>query len=211
MTKIGNDTRLAKLLALFQFTVRGVPVTYYGEELGMRDGTFPAKDSDDPLGRRYAWVPGFLLDWLDLAVHRDRFRTPMQWDATDNAGFCPTAVPWLPVDENYETINVKSELADADSLLNTYRTLVRFRRSNPVLREGSIEILEGLDIDENTLAYRRDHDGDTLLIAMNLGRTPTTFRNPTGCRRVLYQIGGDAAPDAETITLPARSGLILGV
>lgn len=211
MAKIGNDTRLAKLLALFQFTVRGVPVTYYGEELGMRDGTFPAKDSDDPLGRRYAWVPGFLLDWLDLAVHRDRFRTPMQWDATNNAGFCPTAVPWLPVDENYETINVKSELADADSLLNTYRTLVRLRRSNTVLCEGSIEILEGPGIDEDTLAYRRDHDGDTLLIAINLGRTPTTLLNPTGCRQILYRAGGDAAPDAETITLPARSGLILGV
>lgn len=208
MSKIGNDIRAAKLLALYQFTARGVPVTYYGEEIGMLNGTFPAKTSKDPLGRRYAWAPSFLLDWLDMPVHRDRCRTPMQWDDGPNTGFCGRdATPWLPVHENYETVNVKSELADEHSLLNVYRQILHLRRESAALREGTIQLID--ESDKNLLAYRREFGSEEILVAINFGKTPSTFQNPTACRQVLLSIGLDEPITPDSFRLPPYSGVIL--
>ena len=124
-SKIGPDVRFAKILALYQFTVRGVPVTYYGEEIGMLDGNFSARNARDPMGARFSWIPDILVNKLGFYINRDGCRTPMQWDNTDNAGFCSAdAQPWLPVHQDYESINVKSELACPDSILNVYNRLL---------------------------------------------------------------------------------------
>ncbi|MBN1811862.1 MAG: alpha-glucosidase [Anaerolineae bacterium] len=211
ISKIGNNARQAKLLALFQFTIRGVPVTYYGEEIGLAEERFSAKTAKDPMGRQYAWVPGFLLDLLDLYVNRDGCRTPMQWNDGPNAGFCgQDATPWLPVHENYKTINVKSELADEHSLLNTYKQLLHLRRDSGALREGKIQLIDGPDMGKNLLAYRREFDGEEILVAINFGKTPGTFQNPTACQRVLLPIGLDEPVTLESVRLPPYSGVILG-
>lgn len=210
MAKIGNDIRLARLLALFQFTVRGVPVTYYGEEIGMPNGTFPARTSKDPLGQKYAWAPSFLLDWLDLPVHRDRCRTPMHWDSTANAGFCKTATPWLPVHETYKMVNVESQRSDENSLLNTYKALLHLRRSNPALREGALELVDEPAANRDLLAYHRRHEKATALVAINLATRPATLSNLGPHSHVLFKVGIDGVPEADAITLPAHSGLVLG-
>jgi alpha-glucosidase len=210
ISKIDHDARRAKLLALFQFTVRGVPVTYYGEEIGMAEGRLSAKTAKDPLGRRYAWVPDFFVDLLDLYVNRDGCRTPMQWNAGPNAGFCGQDVtPWLPVHENHETANVESELADDHSLLNVYRRLLRLRQDSAALKEGTIQLLDEEDMDKNLLAYRRKLDGEEILVAINFGNTPSGLYNRTACKRILFEIGQNAPPDPENITLPPYSGLVL--
>jgi alpha-glucosidase len=210
MTTIVNDIRLARLLALFQFTVRGVPVTYYGEEIGMLDGAFAAKQALDPLGRRYAWAPECLLNALGLYVNRDGCRTPMQWDGTANAGFCKTATPWLPVHETYKTVNVESESLDEKSLLNTYRTLLHLRRSNSALREGSLELADASGTGKNILAYHRHHKNGAAVVAINLGHRAATYCNSSPCRQVLFTIGIEHVPEPNTIVLPPRSGVILG-
>jgi glycosidase len=133
----------------------------------------------------------------------------MQWDATPNAGFCRTASPWLPVHETYETVNVEAQLADNHSLLNTYRTLVHLRCDNAALCEGTLELLDGPEVDRNVLAYRRDLGEATVLVIANLGRAATTFQNPTACRQVLFRIGIDSVPQTDSISLPPHSGLIL--
>lgn len=211
ISKIGNDARKAKLLALFQFTVRGVPVTYYGEEIGMVEGQFSAKTAKDPLGRQYAWAPGFLLDLLDLYVNRDGCRTPMQWDESPNAGFCgQNATPWLPVHENYTAINVKSELADEHSLLNVYRQILHLRQNSAALHEGTIQLIDEPDLGQNLLAYRREFDGEEILVVINLGKTTCKFQNRTACRKLLFAIGLSVLPNQESISLPPYSGAILG-
>lgn len=211
ISKIDNDIRKAKLLALFQFTVRGVPVTYYGEEIGMEEGHLSVKTAKDPVGRQYAWVPGFLVDLLDLYVNRDGCRTPMQWNVGPNAGFCgQEATPWLPVHKNYKRINVESELADEHSLLNVYRQLLRLRRSSAALQEGTTQLVDGPDVGENLLVYRRDLGDETVLVAINFGRTPGTFQNPTACQRVLLPVGLDEPIILESVRLPPYSGVVLG-
>ncbi len=68
-----------------------------------------------------------ILDWLSL-TSRDNARTPMQWDATANAGFSTTK-PWLKVNPNYITINVQQQEAQPDSVLNFYRQMIRLRKA----------------------------------------------------------------------------------
>jgi glycosidase len=218
ISKISNDTRKAKLLALFQFTVRGIPVTYYGEEIGMAEGRLSAKTAKDPLGRRYAWIPDFLVDLLNPYVNRDGCRTPMQWDASPNAGFCgQDTTPWLPVHENHETVNVESERANEGSLLNVYRQLLRLRRGSAVLQEGTIQLLDEVDVDENVLAYRRILDGEEILLAINFGQTSGEFYNRTACKQILFEIGLNAVSPPPNLPhhggrnqMPPYSGVILG-
>jgi glycosidase len=210
MSKIGNDVRMAKLLALFQFTVRGVPVTYYGEEIGMADGGFPVSEAQDPLGQRYGWAPDFIVDRLDLYVNRDGCRTPMQWDDSGNGGFCGAdTVSWLPVHENYRETNVKQELAEEDSLLYVYRELLRLRQGSAAIQRGTIQLLEGPGISDNLLAYCREQGSEVILVVINFGETSSGFQNPTVCNRVRYVVGLDDRINLADILLPPRSGLIL--
>ncbi|HBX68601.1 MAG TPA: glucohydrolase [Chloroflexi bacterium] len=208
---IDNDLRLAKLLAIFQFTVRGVPVTYYGEEIGMADGNFPAKNALDPIGRRYAWAPQFLINQLGLYVNRDGCRTPMQWNANPNAGFCDeNACPWLPVHKNRRLVNVQDQLGDDSSLLELYRRLLRLRRASTTLQSGTLELIRDSAMDENILAYKRAGNDQTILVALNFGDHPVELPNPTGCRQVLLSVGWRSPSITGAIQLPAFGGVVLG-
>jgi len=67
----------ARIAAMLLLTLRGTPTLYYGDEIGMTDGLIPAEVEQDLWGKR---LPG---------LGRDPCRTPMQWDASQNAGFSP--------------------------------------------------------------------------------------------------------------------------
>ena len=209
ISQFGGDTRIAKLLALLQFTVRGVPVTYYGEEIGMADSAFPAKGALDPVGQNYAWVPSFLVDMLGFYINRDGCRTPMQWDAGPNAGFCSVEItPWLPVHKNRNTINVQDQLGDDDLLLNTYRALLRLRRDTPTLKIGALELLYEPGKDESILAFKRNTKDQTLLIMINFGEKTAGYEIPTDHQRVIFSVGisHTILPISQ---LPPYAGIIL--
>jgi oligo-1,6-glucosidase/alpha-glucosidase len=210
ISKIGNDAQKAKLLALFQFTARGVPVTYYGEEIGMEDGELPASTAKDPIGQRFSWIPGFLQRAFGLYLNRDGCRTPMQWQDGDNAGFCrKDATPWLPVHDNYKTINVAAELVDEESLLNVYRRLLRVRRGSLALQAGTVELLGDPSANENLLAFSRAYKDDRVLVLINFGSSPVTFQNRTACRDVLFATGSDHTTKRDAVELGPISGVIL--
>ena len=87
---------------------------------------------------------------------RDNARTPMQWNATDNAGFT-SGEPWLPVHDDFASQNVEAEQADADSVLSWYRRLATLRRDLPVLVVG--DYLELLSESEEIYAFERAYGG----------------------------------------------------
>ena len=210
ISRCKGDTRIAKLLALFQFTVRGVPVTYYGEEIGMEESNFPAKTALDPVGRRYAWIPQFLINLLGLYVNRDGCRTPMQWNASPNAGFCSTeTTPWLPTHENRKQANVKDQLRDDESLLNIYRKLLRLRRGTPALQNGTIELIDNPGMDKNILAYQRTGKDQTILILLNFGNITVKFSNPTNCQQQLLYVGMNEPKSLTAFHLLPYAGIVL--
>ena len=150
-----NDA-IAKLMAALYLTLRGTPIMYYGEEIGMQNND-PKRREDvkDPIGR---------LGWPE-EKGRDGERTPMQWDPSANAGFSATK-PWLPVPPSYRTHNVASELANPDSVLNFYKKLLALRRTNPALLEGSYVPLN--ENDPNVISYLRQYKDQTVLVAINM-------------------------------------------
>jgi alpha-glucosidase len=152
---VHNDA-IAKLMAALYLTLRGTPIMYYGEEIGMENND-PVRKEDvkDPIGR---------TGWPQ-EKGRDGERTPMQWDATANAGFSSSA-PWLAIPPSYRTHNVASELKDPSSILNVYRQLLRLRRGNAALREGEYVALN--EDDPNVLSYLRKYKNQAVLVALNM-------------------------------------------
>jgi alpha-glucosidase len=159
-----HDDAIAKVLASLYLTLRGTPIMYYGEELGMENNDPRRKeDVKDPIG---------VLGW-PREKGRDGERTPMQWDTTANAGFSK-ATPWLPVPPSFKLKNVATESQDPASVLSLYRELNGLRRTSAALREGDYEALAGRD--EHVLAYLRRAKDDAVLVALNMSAMPQTLR-----------------------------------
>ena len=100
---------------------------------------------------------------------RDPERTPMQWDASPNAGFtAPEATPWLPLAADYRARNVAAQADDPASMLNFFRALTELRRAEPALNRGDYHDVDfGID---DVLAYWRTTPGsDWYLVVLNLG------------------------------------------
>ena len=104
---------------------------------------------------------------------RDNGRTPMQWDASHNAGFTE-GEPWIGVCDNYETVNARAALDDPDSVFYTYRSLINLRKTLPVLTWGDYEDL--LPEHPSLWCYRRQWQGQTLIVAANLSPTPQEWQ-----------------------------------
>jgi alpha-glucosidase len=159
-----HDDAIAKVMASLYLTLRGTALMYYGEELGMENNDPKRKeDVKDPIG---------VLGWPQ-EKGRDGVRTPMQWDATANAGFSKAA-PWLPVPASFTRKNVASESQDPASILNLYRKLNALRHSHAGLREGAyVAVAEKND---KVLAYLRRTKESAALVALNMSPTPQTLR-----------------------------------
>lgn len=160
-----HNPQIARLFAALLLTTKSTAMMYYGEELGMVM-TPPKRKEDvkDPIGRS-GWP---------IQKGRDGERTPMQWDASKNAGFSTAETTWLPVPPSYQTVNVDAELKNAGSLLNWYKQLIAMRRTVPSLHSGDITILN--TDHPAVLAYARHIAGSpSTLVAMNFTAQPQTI------------------------------------
>ena len=155
-----HDQAIAKLMASLYLTLRGTPIMYYGEEIGMENNDPTRKeDVKDPIGR---------IGWPQ-EKGRDGERTPMQWDDSPNAGFT-RGVPWLPIPPSYKTVNVAAELKDPSSILNTYKTLLALRHQNRALLDGDYVALN--ENDANVLSYLRRYKNEAVLVVLNMSEQP---------------------------------------
>jgi alpha-glucosidase len=160
---VHND-QIAKLMASLYLTLRGTPILYYGEELGMENNNPKRKeDVKDPEGR---------VNWPN-EIGRDGERTPMQWSDGANAGFSKVK-PWLPVPDSYKTHNVATESKDKNSVLSVYRQLLRLRHQEPALTNGSYIALN--EDDPNVLTYLRIDKEEAVLVVLNMSNSPQKVR-----------------------------------
>lgn len=126
----------AGVAAMLLLTLRGTPILYYGEELGMCDIPIPPTQVQDPVALR---LP-------DQAMGRDPERTPMHWTDAPHAGFCPAnVVPWLPTEPHPPGADVASQERSETSVLALYRSLLRLRQSSDALRSGSYRTILASD------------------------------------------------------------------
>ncbi|KAB8141143.1 DUF3459 domain-containing protein [Chloroflexia bacterium SDU3-3] len=193
-SRVGDaQARVAQMLLL---TLRGTPTMYYGDELGMRNVEIPQHLVQDPQGIN---MPG---------TSRDPERSPMQWDASPNAGFSAVA-PWLPLPADYAAHSVAAEQGDPRSMLTLVRRLIALRRASPALSVGSYAPLVGSG---DVLAYVREADGVRLAVALNLGNQAQVV--PLGAAgRVLLSTHLDREGEATdgTISLRPAEGVIVAL
>lgn len=174
----------AKMLATLLMTLKGTPFIYEGEEIGMLDyPTFKPEEFKDPVN---FWMLRTMRGLhfsekrslkLIQNTNRDNARTPMQWDASKNAGFSVGDSTWLPVNPNYKNINVEKENEESDSILNFYREVIALRKKEEPLSYGDFEPLK---TNGRTLAYFRSYQGEMLFILLNL--TKNTVYLPKSIR-----------------------------
>lgn len=216
ITKLGNDINKAKLNATLQFTARGVPFIYYGEEIGMSNHRLPLKTSQDPIGQKYSWIPQPLVKILtrngSFSLNRDNCRTPMQWTPSPNAGFCVDHLePWLPISPSHETINVESEESDPASLLNCYKALLQLRKKTPALHSGSL-FLSPRFLLGNCFSYQRAYNEQSVQIWLNFSHKPFQTSVAQEKFALLFSTFQDSNPLRDSnLYLEPYQGVILDV
>ena len=96
-------------------------------------------------------------------------RLPMQWSASQYAGFSDVLPTMMP-DNQYVTVNVSVQASDPNSLLSHYRTLIALRNSHPALRTGGLYLLSTLD--QGLFACLRTTSDESILVIINLTGSP---------------------------------------
>ena len=183
VSRFGNDSEVyrvqsAKMLAATLHFMQGTPYIYQGEEIGMTNITLSSIDQyqdidtlnayDDLVSQKKRVTPEQMMAYIHHSS-RDNARTPMQWDNTKNAGFT-TGSPWLPVNSNYQTINVSDTFSDRESIFYFYKKLIALRQQLPIITTGRYEVLD-LE-DEFVYAYRRIGKNSQLLVISNFSDQP---------------------------------------
>ena len=187
VSRFGDDTRYrvesAKLLGTCLHMLQGTPYIYQGEEIGMTNVAFDTiADYRDieTLNRYHEQVdkrglnPGAVMENMH-ARSRDNARTPMQWDATEQAGFT-TGTPWIRVNPNYPQINTEQALADPNSVFHYYQRLIQLRRTNATIIYGQYDLI--LPDNEQIYAFTRTLDFDHLLVLLNFSPEIAPFELP---------------------------------
>ncbi len=185
----------ARTAAMLLLTLRGTPTIYNGDEIGLVGVERAPGDSLDPKGRN---LPG---------LGRDAARTPMQWDATSGAGFT-TGRPWLPVQPDYERVNVAVEREDGRSMLSLYRQLLQLRRTDQAIASGSYA--SGYR-NAHVVTFFRQSERDRRMVVLNFtGETQRLPLDEDG--RVLMSTYLDRSGPAEReVELRPDEGLIVEV
>ncbi len=160
----------AKMLCTMLLSLRGTPFIYQGEEIGMTNFDYSSIDQLDDVESknvdallREKHLPQWLRWKIIRPTSRDNARTPMQWDASANAGFT-TGTPWLAVNRNYRRINVEAQRNDPFSVRSYYKEMIRIRSLSQTLRYGSFKLLEATG---RLLVYERKYEGRHALVLLN--------------------------------------------
>lgn len=185
VSRWGNDgeyrVESAKMLATLLHGMQGTPYIYQGEELGMTNVQYPIEDYRDiELLNLYkerlegGYVHEDIMESI-YAKGRDNARTPMQWDAGENAGFT-TGEPWIRVNPNYTGINAADQLENPDSIFHYYRKLIGLRKEYNVIVYGDYKLL--FSDDKDLFAYTRTLDDTTILVLCNFYGNTVSYDLP---------------------------------
>lgn len=159
----------ATMLAASIHLSRGTPYIYMGEEIGMIDPDYDSMADYVDVESLNAYQT--LLEegksqqeafQIIQAKSRDNSRIPMQWDASENAGFS-TGTPWLKAGKSYKYINVENEIQGP--IFTFYQDLIRLRKEMPIISEGSYK--PAFEDSKQVYAFERQFEDQKLLVLNN--------------------------------------------
>ena len=188
VSRFGNDSPeyrevSAKMLAVCLHMMQGTPYIYQGEELGMTNVPFKGiadfRDLDSinafwELTGKGIFKEEEMLRFLRYKS-RDNARTPMQWDASPNAGFTE-GEPWIMVNPNYGEINAADQIGRDDSVFSFYKELVKLRKEKPVIVNGECRLLDPES--EDVFVYERSFHEEHLLVVSSFAEKELLWRLP---------------------------------
>jgi oligo-1,6-glucosidase len=176
VSRFGDDgvhrVASAKTLATVLHLHQGTPYVYQGDELGMANAPFGAIGDFRDIQALNYYAQAAARGDVDLAallramntMSRDQARTPVQWDASPNAGFT-TGTPWIAVNPDYVRVNAAAEVGQPGSVFEHYRKLIELRHTDPVVTDGDFELL--LPDHPAIWAFLRRGPNTELLVAAN--------------------------------------------
>ncbi len=142
---LNGDRQKMELLYCAMFSLPGLPLINYGEEIGMGD---------------------------DLSLEgRNSLRTVMQWDKTKNAGFsmapsenlAHTVIDFGEYD--YKKINVSEQQKDPKSFFNWIERMISTRKYSPQLSFGEWIVME--NDNESVLSFYYKWKYDIVIVILN--------------------------------------------
>ncbi len=215
VSAFGNDTDAyrvpsAKLLATMLLTLKGTPFVYQGDELGMTNYPFNRIEQFDDIEVKNGWkaevVTGHVTGDAYIAnlrkMSRDNSRTPMQWDASPNAGFTTGPKPWLAVNPNYKQINAAQEVKDPESIYNYFRRMLEFRGKSKAFAYGTYEDLDPKQA--KVYAYLRTLGTEKYLVVLNVSNDTVDYSLPHNLKAGILQISNLNHAEENTNELKLR-------
>ncbi len=164
----------AKMMAAMLYLQKGIPIIYYGEEIGMKNVAFddPANVEDAGMmdfyqqAKEAGWDHQNIMDHVNLSS-RDAARGIMQWDASEKVGFTD-GNPWTLFNRE-EKYNVEEQEKDEKSILNFYKKLLHLKKK-ALFQEGAYERLETEE--QSVYAYKRKWKEKEALVCSNFSKEP---------------------------------------
>lgn len=207
--RVAHTETAAKSLALLMYLQRGIPIIYYGEELGMTNLSFDhAENFDDQTVTEFmqaaetAGVSDSQALAMVNATHKLPARGAMQWDETAQAGFSST-LPWL-TGHSQPTPPASVQGEDDESLLTFYRQVLALKKQ-PLFTRG--DYLQWTS-DDHSYVYQRQLDDQVAIVAVALGAQATTIALPPA-DYVVALACGDYRRNGSQLTLQPDAGVVL--
>ncbi|WIY63666.1 glycoside hydrolase family 13 protein [Bacillus arachidis] len=187
VSRFGNDKAYriesAKMLATVLHMMKGTPYIYQGEEIGMTNVHFDSIDKYRDIEtlnmyREKVIESGEDEEQVMQSIYikgRDNARTPMQWNATEYAGFT-TGEPWIGLNPNYKEINVEQALQDSNSIFYYYKKLIELRKKHEIIVYGTYDLI--LEDHPSVFAYIRKWKDEELLVIANFTEDECVFKIP---------------------------------
>jgi len=122
---------------------------------------------------------------VNETLNRDEVRTPMQWNDKKNAGFSSADKTWLPVHENFRTVNVAAEEKDENSMLGFIKNLLQLRNNHLALQNGKLELIPSKDLPENVLGYKRNNEKESLVVYINFSNRKKEIKIENGTGKII--------------------------
>ena len=194
-----HDLDFARLLLALLLSLRGSVIMYQGEELGLPEAELAEHELRDPFGITY---------WPEFRG-RDGSRTPMPWHSEAvHAGFTG-AEPWLPVPQAHSDMAVDTQLSDPESVLNFSCRLLSWRRHEPALRQGDLQVLE---LPQPLIGFERIRDHSRVVAIFNLSDEPAVGSlGDYAAVCPLEESGCNARIDGDDVYLPPYGFLFAAV
>ncbi|MBM6615706.1 alpha-glucosidase [Desemzia sp. RIT804] len=137
--KYGNTTNFRDnsqtMMATLLYLQKGIPIIYYGEEIGMTNFEFEEpdkiKESETMIfyneAKKIGWKHEKIMYHLNL-TSRATSRGLMQWNDSEKVGFTTANNPWTLYNRESK-YNVQEQEKDKKSILHFYRKLIALKKS----------------------------------------------------------------------------------